>query len=64
MGTRFVGDVRTPAVDVVAWFLLVVVMIAVLIRLGTKIWIFRKLHKDDYIMILSAVCSRNSTFFT
>ena len=36
MGTRFEGDVRTPAVDVVTWFLLVVAMIAVLIRLGTK----------------------------
>ncbi|EEA21935.1 hypothetical protein TMatcc_008638 [Talaromyces marneffei ATCC 18224] len=55
MGTRFLGDLRTPVVDVMTWFLLVVVIIAVLIRLGTKIWIFRKLHKDDYIMILSAI---------
>lgn len=64
MGTRFVGDMRTPAVDVVTWFLLVVAMIAVLIRLGTKLWIFRKLHKDDYIMILSAVRSRDNSLFT
>lgn len=64
MGTHFVGDVRTPAVDVVTWFLLVVAMIAVLIRLGTKLWIFRQLHKDDYIMILSAVRSNTDCLFT
>ncbi|EED16411.1 conserved hypothetical protein [Talaromyces stipitatus ATCC 10500] len=53
--SRFTGDVHTSPIMVVSWFLLVVAMIAVFIRLGTKTWIFRKFHKDDYIIIASAI---------
>jgi hypothetical protein len=52
---RYVKGSRTAAVDVLTWFLLVTAILSVLIRLGTKCWIFRKLTRDDYLSILSLV---------
>lgn len=52
---RYVKGSRTAAVDVLTWFLLVAAILSVLIRLGTKCWIFRKLTRDDYLSILSLV---------
>ena len=53
--SRYLKGSRTAAVDVLTWFLLVTSTLSVLIRLGTKIWIFRKLKRDDYFSILSLV---------
>ncbi|RMJ29053.1 hypothetical protein PHISP_00133 [Aspergillus sp. HF37] len=58
---RYVKGSRTAAVDVLTWFLLVAAILSVLIRLGTKCWIFRKLTRDDYLSILSLVfCAAQS----
>lgn len=53
--TRFTGDTWLPAINVICWFLLVVAMLGILTRIGTKLWIYRKLTKDDYVIILSTV---------
>ncbi|OKL56626.1 hypothetical protein UA08_08216 [Talaromyces atroroseus] len=53
--SRFTGDTETPAINVLSWFLLVISILGVLTRLGTKLWIFRKFTNDDYMIILSAV---------
>lgn len=52
---RYVKGSRTAAVDVLTWFLLVCSILSVLIRIGTKLWIFRRLTHDDYLGILSLV---------
>lgn len=44
-------DTWTPAVNVLTWFMLVVSILSVLIRLSTKLWIFRKLTVDDVLSI-------------
>lgn len=62
--TLFPGEGRTPEIATASWFLLVITVLAVSIRLWTKIWMFRKLHKDDYIILLSAVRSAKSTIKT
>lgn len=48
-------DTWTPAVNVLTWFMLVVSILSVLTRLGTKYWIFRKLTVDDVLSIASMV---------
>ncbi|KAL4794300.1 hypothetical protein BDV19DRAFT_390361 [Aspergillus venezuelensis] len=54
-------DTRDPAVTVSTWFLVVVAALSVLIRLGTKWWIFRKLTNDDSLIIVSlALCIAQS----
>jgi hypothetical protein len=58
--TRFTGDTETPAINVLCWFLLIIAVLGVLTRLGTKIWIFRKFTVDDYMIILSAVSFQTS----
>lgn len=53
--SRYFKDSNTAAVDVLSWFLLVTSTLSVLTRLGTKIWIFRQLQRDDYFSLLSLV---------
>ncbi|PKX97800.1 uncharacterized protein P174DRAFT_364641 [Aspergillus novofumigatus IBT 16806] len=54
-------DTRDPAVNVTNWFLVVVAGLSVLIRLGTKFWIFHRLTSDDYLIIASlAFCIAQS----
>ncbi|KAJ5165760.1 hypothetical protein N7492_006056 [Penicillium capsulatum] len=48
-------DTWTPAVNVLTWFMLVVSILSVLIRLGTKYWIFRKLTIDDVLSVAAMV---------
>lgn len=61
MGRFANSDTRDPAVNVTNWFLIVVVVLSVLIRLGTKYWIFHKLTSDDYLIIASlAFCIAQS----
>lgn len=55
MGTRFTGDSKDPSVNVTTWCLLVVVILGVAARLGTKFRIFRRLTVDDYLIIASLV---------
>jgi hypothetical protein len=46
---------KTPAVNVLTWFLLVTSILTVLMRLGTKYWIFHRLSLDDYIICVALV---------
>lgn len=55
MGTRFHGDNRDPAVNVTNLVLLVVFILAVIVRLGTKLRLFRQFTNDDYFMIVALV---------
>lgn len=61
--SRFTGDTWLPAINIICWFLLVVAILAILTRIGTKFWIYRKLTKDDYVIILSTVSSPRATAF-
>jgi hypothetical protein len=66
MGRFANTDTRDPAVNVTNWFLVVVAGLSVLIRLGTKFWIFHRLTSDDYLIIASlafciAQCAAIST---
>ncbi|KAL4875320.1 hypothetical protein BJY04DRAFT_224192 [Aspergillus karnatakaensis] len=55
-------DTRDPAVNITTWFLVVVAALSVLIRLGTKYWLFRRLTSDDYLIIASLLlCLVQST---
>lgn len=56
MGTRFTGDSKDPEVNVTTWCLLVVVILAVFARLGTKYHIFHRFTSDDVLVIFSSVC--------
>ncbi|KAH8703269.1 hypothetical protein BGW36DRAFT_369075 [Talaromyces proteolyticus] len=53
--SRFTGDTWTPAINVICWFFLVVAILGILTRLGTKAWIYRKFTRDDYVIILSII---------
>lgn len=53
--SRFTGDTWLPAINVICWFLLVIAILGILTRIATKFWIYRKLTKDDYVIILSTV---------
>lgn len=55
MGTRFKGDTKDPVVNITTWCLLVVMILSVLSRLGTKIRLFRQLIVDDLLIITSLV---------
>ena len=55
MGTRFKTESKDPAVNVTTWVLLVVVILSVSARLGTKFNLFRKLTVDDLLMVGSLV---------
>lgn len=55
MGTRFTGDTRDPAVNVTNLILLVVFILAIFVRLGTKLRLFRQFTNDDYLMIAALV---------
>ncbi|KOC14501.1 hypothetical protein AFLA70_5g008521 [Aspergillus flavus AF70] len=46
-------DRRAPILNVVNWFLLVVAVLSVLTRLGTKLWMFHRFTSDDYLIIVS-----------
>ncbi len=48
-------DTWDPAVNVTNWLLVVVAGLSVLIRLGTKLWIFQRLTSDDYLIIAALV---------
>ena len=48
-------DRRAPILNVVNWFLLVVAVLSVLTRLGTKLWMFHRFTSDDYLIIVSLV---------
>ncbi|KAE8373716.1 hypothetical protein BDV26DRAFT_271504 [Aspergillus bertholletiae] len=50
---RYDKDRRAPILNVVNWFLLVVAVLSVLTRLGTKLWMFRRFTSDDYLIVLS-----------
>lgn len=54
--TRYSPDSRTPPVLVLNYYLLVISILAVLIRLGTKLWKLRAIFRDDYYIIVSLVC--------
>ncbi|KAL4786036.1 hypothetical protein BJX76DRAFT_139834 [Aspergillus varians] len=54
-------DTLDPAVNVTNWFLVVVAALSVIIRLGTKFWIFHRLTSDDYLIIAGlALCIAQS----
>lgn len=55
MGTRFKTESKDPAVNVTTWVLLVVVILSVSARLGTKFNLFHKLTVDDILIIGSLV---------
>ncbi|KAJ5151961.1 hypothetical protein N7492_010256 [Penicillium capsulatum] len=55
MGTRFKGDTRDPAVNVTNLVLLVVFVLSIFVRLGTKYRLFRRFTNDDYFMLVSMV---------
>ncbi|KAJ1709367.1 hypothetical protein NYO67_8506 [Aspergillus flavus] len=46
-------DRRAPVLNVVNWFLLVVAVLSVLTRLGTKLWMFHRFTSDDYLIMVS-----------
>lgn len=53
---RFANDEsRSPLLNVVNWFLLVVVVLSVLTRLGIERWMFHRFTIDDYLIFLSMV---------
>ncbi|KAJ5291396.1 hypothetical protein N7478_000647 [Penicillium angulare] len=51
MGTRFTNDTKDPAINVTAWCLLVVMILSVSTRLGTKYRLFHKLDIDDLLIV-------------
>jgi hypothetical protein len=53
--TRFTGDSWAPAINVTCWYFMVVSILALITRLGTKLWIYRKLTRDDYLIIAAVV---------
>ncbi|KAJ5587743.1 uncharacterized protein N7459_003508 [Penicillium hispanicum] len=55
MGTRFHTDTRDPAVNVTNFVLLVVILLGVLVRLGTKFRLFKRFTPDDYCIVSSLV---------
>ncbi|KAJ5379216.1 hypothetical protein N7509_012335 [Penicillium cosmopolitanum] len=55
MGTRFKTESKDPAVNVTTWVLLVVVILSVSARLGTKFNLFHKLTIDDLLIVASLV---------
>ncbi|KAJ5098932.1 hypothetical protein N7532_005933 [Penicillium argentinense] len=55
MGTRFKTESKDPEVNVTTWVLLVVVILSVSARLGTKFNLFHKLTVDDILMVASLV---------
>lgn len=55
MGTRFKTESKDPAVNVTTWFLLVVVILSVAARLGTKFNLFHKLTVDDLLIVAALV---------
>ncbi|KAJ5544445.1 hypothetical protein N7513_004700 [Penicillium frequentans] len=55
MATRFTEDTKDPAVNVTTWCLLVVMILSVLSRLGTKVRLFRRLIADDLLIITSLI---------
>lgn len=48
-------DTRDPDVFVTTWFLVVVAVLSVLIRVATKCRVFRQLTSDDYLIIAALV---------
>jgi hypothetical protein len=54
---RFANDPdrRAPILNVVNWFLLVVAILSVFTRLGTKLWMFHRFTSDDYLIVASLV---------
>ncbi|KAF7596034.1 hypothetical protein BBP40_003814 [Aspergillus hancockii] len=54
---RFANDPdrRAPILNVVTWFLLVVAILSVLTRLGTKLWMFHRFTSDDYLIVASLI---------
>lgn len=46
----------SPAINVVTWFLTLVTVLAVLVRMGTKLTISREVHLDDGAILVAAVC--------
>ncbi|KAE8353472.1 hypothetical protein BDV28DRAFT_133091 [Aspergillus coremiiformis] len=50
-------DRRAPILNVVNWFLLVVAILSVLTRLGTKLWMFHRFTSDDYLIVVSLMFS-------
>lgn len=53
--TQYGPDSRAPAVKVLNYFLLVTSILAVVVRLGTKLLKLRSLFRDDYFIIASLV---------
>ena len=44
-----------PAINVTAWFLLVISVLAVIARSSTKLAVFRKLDMDDWVISAAVV---------
>lgn len=53
--TRFAEDSWNPAVAVTAWFLMSTTVLAVISRLITKWLVFRKITRDDYMVVASVI---------
>lgn len=43
----------TPSINILTWFMLVASILSVFTRIGTKLWIFRKLTVDDILGIVA-----------
>ncbi|RMJ24449.1 hypothetical protein PHISP_04667 [Aspergillus sp. HF37] len=53
--SRYGPESRAPGVKVLTYFFLLTSILAVLTRLGTKLWKFRGLFRDDYFVVASLV---------
>ncbi|KAJ5291447.1 hypothetical protein N7478_000698 [Penicillium angulare] len=61
MGTRFKGDTKDPAINVTAWCLLVVMILSVCTRLGTKYRLIHGLDIDDFLIVTSLSLAAGQT---
>ncbi|KAE8166772.1 hypothetical protein BDV40DRAFT_254522 [Aspergillus tamarii] len=57
-------DRRAPILNVVNWFLLVVAVLSVLTRLGTKLWMFHRFTSDDYLIVVSLLFAIGASIIT
>ncbi|KAJ5291474.1 hypothetical protein N7478_000725 [Penicillium angulare] len=61
MGTRFTGDTKDPAINVTAWCFLIVMILSVCTRLGTKYRLFHGLDIDDFLIVTSLSLATSQT---
>ncbi|KAE8148356.1 hypothetical protein BDV25DRAFT_131303 [Aspergillus avenaceus] len=50
-----VEDRQVPILNVTNWFFLVVAILSVITRIGTKLWMFHRFTSDDHLIVLSLI---------